>query len=387
MLSWLASLTDSCSRPVLSRFPSMGRTDEEDDALLWSRDLERHSLGEFSFAIVQANASIEDHGQVETCPDATFVGVYDGHGGPDASQFTSDHLFKHLVRLARENETISEDVIRNAFVATEDAFIDHVRKTRECKPLIAAIGSCCLVGFIWGQTLFIANAGDSRAIIGCVSTSNDIIAEQLSRDDNASLEEVRQELKSLHPDDSQIVVLKQGVWRVKGIIQVSRSIGDAYLKMSEFALDPSFKRFWLSEPLRRPVLTAEPIIRKRVICAQNKFLIFASDGLWEHLTNQEAAEIVHNYPREGIAKRLVVMAQQVAAKKREVRYADLTQVDRGTRRFFHDDITVIVLFIDYELLGKNTSLPHLSVRGFVDAEEPSEFSSLEFINLHSKSSV
>lgn len=79
--------------------------------------------------------------------------------------------------------------------------------------------------------------------------------------------------------------------------QVSRSIGDAYLKRPEFSLDPSFPRFHLPEPIRRPVLTSEPSICLRVLRPSDKFLIFASDGLWEHLTNQEAAEIVYNNPR------------------------------------------------------------------------------------------
>lgn len=65
-----------------------------------------------------------------------------------------------------------------------------------------------------------ANLGDSRAVIGVLGRSNKIVAEPLTRDHNASREEVRQELISRHPDDSQIVVLKHGVWRIKGIIQV-----------------------------------------------------------------------------------------------------------------------------------------------------------------------
>lgn len=81
------------------------------------------------------------------------------------------------------------------------------------------------------------------------------------------------------------------------LYQVSRSIGDAYLKRPEFTLDPSFPRFHLSEPIRQPVLTSEPSICSRDLKSNDKFVIFASDGLWEHLTNQEAAEIVHNSPR------------------------------------------------------------------------------------------
>ncbi|KAK8302714.1 hypothetical protein V6Z12_D04G105200 [Gossypium hirsutum] len=356
MFSWLARIALACWRPV-SRYARMNKdynnsnSDEleEDsfslrDSLLWCRDLEKHSCGDFSFAVVQANEIIEDHSQVETGKDAIFVGVYDGHGGPDASRFISDHLFQNLIRLARANGTISEDILRNAFSATEDGFLALVRRSCGIKPLIAAIGSCCLVGVIWRGTLYVANLGDSRAVIGYLGRSNKIVAEQLTRDHNASIEEVRQELRSLHPDDSHIVVMKHGVWRIKGIIQVSRSIGDAYLK--------------------------------RVLQPSDKFLIFASDGLWEHLTNQQAVEIVSNSPRAGIARRLIKTALNEAARKREMRYDDLKKVDKGIRRFFHDDITVVVIFIDQESLSTKMPVLEQSVKGFADSIGPSNFNIL-----------
>lgn len=382
MLSWLVRMASACWKPV-RRYARMNKDDSNDgdsslgDSLLWSKDLEKHSLGEFSFAVVQANDVIEDQSQVETGQSATFAGVYDGHGGPEASRYICDNLFLHLVRLAQENGTISEDVLRRAFSATEDGFLTLVRRTCGIKPLIAAVGSCCLVGVIWKRTLYVANLGDSRAVLGSLGRFNKIIAEPLTRDHNASMEEVRQELRSRHPDDSHIVVMKHGVWRIKGIIQVSRSIGDAYLKRPEFSLDPSFPRFHLPEPIRRPVLTSEPSICTRVLQPNDKFIIFASDGLWEHMTNQEAAEIVYKYPRTGIARRLLKAALNVAARKREMRYDDLKKVEKGVRRFFHDDITVIVIFIDQELLGKKISVPELSVRGFTDTVGPSNFNVLQ----------
>lgn len=124
---------------------------------------------------------------------------------------------------ARESGTISEDILRSAFSATEDGFLTLVHRTCGIKPVIAAIGSCCLVGVIWRGTLYVANVGDSRAVIGSLGKSGKIVAEQLTRDHNACMEEVRQELRSLHPDDSHIVVMKQGVWRIKGLIQVCLS--------------------------------------------------------------------------------------------------------------------------------------------------------------------
>ena len=280
--------------------------------------------------------------------------------------------------MSKEHGGITEETLRAAFSATEEGILTLVRRTCSLKPLIAAVGSCCLVGVIWKGTLLIANVGDSRAVLGSRSStnrSNKIAAEQLTSDHNAALEEVRQELKSLHPDDPHIVVLKHGVWRIKGIIQVSRSIGDAYLKRPEFSLDPSFPKFHLTERLQRPVLSAEPCVYTRVLQTSDKFVIFASDGLWEQMSNQQAVEIVNKHPRPGIARRLVRRAMSIAAKKREMRYDDLKKVERGVRRFFHDDITVVVVFVDSELLMvEKATVPELSVKGFSHTVGPSKFS-------------
>lgn len=91
--------------------------------------------------------------------------------------------------LARGNGAISEDILRSAFSATKDGFLTHVHRTCGVKPLIAAIGSGCLVGVIWRGTLYVANVGDSQAVIGFLDRSNKIVAEQSTRDHNASMEE------------------------------------------------------------------------------------------------------------------------------------------------------------------------------------------------------
>ena len=106
MSSWLARTVSVCSRPI-RRYGRVSKDDFDDsfaidDTLLWYKDLEKHSCGEFSFAVVQANEVIEDHSQVETGSGAMFVGVYDGHGGPEASRFIRDHLFLHLMSESSE---------------------------------------------------------------------------------------------------------------------------------------------------------------------------------------------------------------------------------------------------------------------------------------------
>jgi predicted nucleic acid-binding OB-fold protein len=68
---------------------------------------------------------------------------------------------------------------------------------------------------------------------------------------------------------------------------------------------------------------------------------------------------------QGSAKRLVKAALQEAARKREMRYSDLQKIDKKVRRHFHDDITVIVLFLNHDLISKSKSAvqtPPVSIR-------------------------
>jgi pyruvate dehydrogenase phosphatase len=116
---------------------------------------------------------------------------------------------------------VTANAVREAFLATEAGFLELVSRLWETQPDIATVGTCCLVGVVHKRTLFIASLGDSRAVLGKkVGRTGQIAAEQLSSEHNANQEAVRQELMAQHPDDPQIVALKHGVWRVRGLIQV-----------------------------------------------------------------------------------------------------------------------------------------------------------------------
>lgn len=72
---------------------------------------------------------------------------------------------------------------------------------------------------------------------------------------------------------------------------MSRSIGDVYLKKPEFSKDPIFHQF------KAPVLSAEPAVISRKLEPHDLFLIFASDGLWEQLSDEAVVDIVVKNPR------------------------------------------------------------------------------------------
>ncbi|KAH7283669.1 hypothetical protein KP509_34G018500 [Ceratopteris richardii] len=350
----MRNILTACLRPIGRHG---GRLLEgHEDALLWYKDRMQHTSGDLSIAVVQANLLLEDQTQVKVSPYGTLIGIYDGHGGPEASRFIVNHLFPKIEGFAEEVGGMSSNVLKRAFSQTEEEFLRLVDKSWQCKPQIASTGSCCLVGVVNENTLYIANLGDSRVVLGTVRKDR-VEPVRLSKDHNACNIEVREELKSQHPEDSQIVIFKQGVWRVKGIIQVSRSIGDVYLKKPEFSKEPCIALGKLPLSFKKPILSAEPSLQERTLYPEDQFLIFASDGLWELLSDQEAVDIVQRYPRAGIAKRLVRSALQQAAQKREMCYSDLKKIQPGVRRHFHDDISVVVVYLDYNLMNNAGASP------------------------------
>ncbi|XP_022999955.1 probable protein phosphatase 2C 42 [Cucurbita maxima] len=376
MLRGLMNLLSLCWKPFgrggenLSSVGVIGTNcggKDSKDSLLWFYDYGKYASGDFSMAVVQANQVLEDQSQIESGPFGTFVGIYDGHGGPDAARYVCNNLFRRF--RDEEQGVVTRETILEAFRRTEEGFTTVVSELWSTRPEIATVGTCCLVGVIHEQTLYVASLGDSRAVLGRkVGNTGEIAAIQLSTEHNANLEDIRHELRDMHPNDPQIVVQRRGVWRVKGIIQVSRSIGDVYMKHSRYNTDRINAKFRLPEPMNMPIMTAVPTILAHPLHQNDSFLIFASDGLWEHLTNEKAVDIVHNLPRAGSAKRLVKAALQEAARKREMRYSDLRKIDKKVRRHFHDDISVVVLFFNHDLISRNHTLldQPLSVRSALD---------------------
>ncbi|KAM0031839.1 putative PPM-type phosphatase domain-containing protein [Helianthus debilis subsp. tardiflorus] len=67
--------------------------------------------------------------------------------------------------------------------------------------------SCCLAGILCNGMLYVANAGDSRAVLGkqVDKTEKAFMPVRLSKDHNANNESVREDLIALVPSDPNIV--------------------------------------------------------------------------------------------------------------------------------------------------------------------------------------
>ena len=132
-----------------------------------------------------------------------------------------------------------------------------------------------------GDDIWSANVGDSRAVL-CRTTGDDNApsAVLLTEDHKPDAPVERARVEGLggtvkwygFKDDEGDPVPGLGAYRVNGNLAVSRSFGDK---------------------LERPYVTAEPDVKRTPRdLVRDKFIVIASDGLWDVMTNQEAVEHV-----------------------------------------------------------------------------------------------
>lgn len=159
----------------------------------------------------------------------------------------------------------------------------------------ALSGSCALLSFYdtRSQMLRVACTGDSRAVLGRRSESGKWTATRLSTDQTGNNPEEVARLRKQHPGEEHVV--RNG--RVLGGLEPTRAFGDATYKWSRevgsLLKSKFFGRSQSSLVKTPPYVTAEPVITTtKIEPDKGDFVIMATDGLWEMLTDEEVVGLV-----------------------------------------------------------------------------------------------
>ena len=104
-------------------------------------------------------------------PNCSFFGLYDGHGGSAACDFLRDNLHKYIIN-DKYFPSNPQKAIANGFIYAEKIFFKNYTG-------LDSSGSCAIVVLIIEKRVYIANVGDSRALL---SSKNGTKFYPLSRD-------------------------------------------------------------------------------------------------------------------------------------------------------------------------------------------------------------
>ncbi|KAK7291685.1 hypothetical protein RIF29_07024 [Crotalaria pallida] len=163
-------------------------------------------------------------------------------------------------------------------------------------------GTTALTIIKQGEYLIIANLGDSRAVLATTSDNGTITPLQLSTDFKPNLP---QEAERITQSKGRVLCLEDEpgvyrVWRPNGNtpgLAISRAFGDYCLK--DFGL------------------ISVPDVTHTKLTTRDQFVILATDGVWDVISNQEAVKIVSSTPhKEKAAQRLVKCAIREWKRKR-----------------------------------------------------------------------
>ncbi|XP_009782883.1 putative protein phosphatase 2C 65 [Nicotiana tabacum] len=276
---------------------------------------------------------------------AFFCGVFDGHGpsGHKVARYVRDSLPSKISSLLKESNNVSEITSTEngdesdqnpLFAATKAAFLKSFKEMDEeleKEPSIESYssGTTAVTLFKQEEHLLIGNLGDSRAIICTRDEKNQLISEQLTVDLKPHIPSEYERIKSCK---GRVMAMEQepNVYRVwmpdedcPGLA-MARAFGDFCLK--DYGL------------------ISVPEVYYRKLTERDEFVVLATDGVWDVLSNDEVIRIVATARKRSMAAKLLV---ECAVRAWKYKYP----------RAKIDDCAVVCLFLKRQrpLLTKSMS--------------------------------
>lgn len=235
-------------------------------------------------------------------------------------------------------------------LALRTAFVQCDAKFREAACEAGDVsGTTAIVAVLRARRLFVANAGDSRAVLcrgsQAVELSTDHkphahLVDEIRRIEDAggwiTSHEVLNvpKLYALGLDEDEIgeeteeLVGWVTVRRVNGVLGMTRSLGDILIKdwREQQFEDVEFKK-------DAELVIADPDVTTHEIQSGDEFFIMASDGLWDVFSSQEAVDFVRKHDDRSRAARQF-LAQEI--------------VNEALERGSIDNISVVIVFFNLE---------------------------------------
>lgn len=243
---------------------------------------------------------MEDFHAVRLSPEVQFYAIFDGHNGNFASKFVASCIYDEIssrlplapgpaIQLGPVGDGWKEETIRGvkeAFVAVHDRLLEATRLAPH--EILRQSGTTATIAIFSNRTLVIASIGDSRAVLSSRSRSSD------GEDPMVKLKAIQLTVDHVASDDDEQVLVRErggsiqrvnGVYRVNGTLAITRSLGDANLS-------PVLSREAFVIPLSMDEVHQ---LCGHVTEDEPCFVIIASDGLWDTMSNDEAVELVAQY--------------------------------------------------------------------------------------------
>ncbi|KAI4487950.1 hypothetical protein M0802_011654 [Mischocyttarus mexicanus] len=198
--------------------------------------------------------------------DWSYFAVFDGHAGALVSEHSAEHLLECIMKT---EEFKAEDVIK----AIHSGFLQldvEMRDLPEMSDGKDKSGSTAVCAFISPRNIYIANCGDSRAVLcssGCPVFS--------TRDHKPFLAAEKERIQNAGGS-----VMIQ---RVNGALAVSRALGDYEYK--------NLKDRGPCEQLVSP--EPEIFVRDRDD-EHDEFLVLACDGIWDVMNNEDLCGFIRS---------------------------------------------------------------------------------------------
>ncbi|XP_055682990.1 pyruvate dehydrogenase [acetyl-transferring]-phosphatase 1, mitochondrial [Lutzomyia longipalpis] len=411
----------------------------------FTKDFSGGSVRYFDSNQLASNSPMEDARTEANClyTSGLLVGVFDGHGGSACAQVSSKRILRYIAAslinptdlrrllddnaksfsflqchndrlefvpeirdiyeesfskfagdlLRRKGSTSVEQVMEQAVLRLDgDMSREAIENTSVRTLAVAMSGAVACVAHVDGCHLHVAGVGDCGAVLGSMNdTTGQWTARKLTTEHNAqNVGEVRRILAQ-HPPNERDTVIR--VDRLLGQLAPLRALGDFRYKWPRDTLEkvaaPQYGEAAVPPHYHTPpYLTAQPEIKYHRLEPRDKFLVLATDGLWDCLTPLQVVRLVGEHmngktflqplelPNRDI--RLGELSQMLAHRKTGIpkkpmdknsathlirnalggtdygiehsKISHILSLPPDVVRLFRDDITVTVVYFDSEYL-------------------------------------